>query len=252
MASSFLGKRALITGGSRGIGRAIALRLAQDGADVAITGRRAGRNLIQTQAGIQALGRECLIFHGDLGESETVDGLFDHLNEAWPDLHILVNNAALGSFAPAEKLTLRQWHFTLERCVTQALLCTQKGAKMMTSGWGRVINLSSLGAQRYLPHYGAVGASKAALESLTRTFAVELAPRGIVVNGISPGMVKTSSLQHLPAPLRAQFDDYQARCPQGRVAEVEDIADLAALLCSDDARWLVGQTLIADGGFSLR
>lgn len=244
------GRRALVTGSTRGIGRVIALALARAGADVAIHGRRSKKAGEAARDEIISLGRQSILTLGDLRRVEEVDACVDALKDAWGGIDILVNNAALGSFREVTSLTPRQWDTTFNVSLRGAFLMSKAAAKSM-SGWGRIINISSLGSARFVPGYGAMAAAKAGLEALTRTLAVELRPRGIIVNALSSGMVETDSLDVFPEEIQAQRADYYARSPSGRPGTPEDLAPIICFLCSDDAQWIVGQTLLADGGYSL-
>jgi enoyl-[acyl-carrier protein] reductase III len=122
---------------------------------------------------------------------------------------------------------------------------------MAEAGWGRIINITSPGSHRVLPHYGAIGLSKAVVESLTRYLAVDLAPKGIIVNAVSPGLVATDAVTAFPVDLKATFEYAQSRTPAGRLVTPEDVARVVAFLCSEDAAMIVGQTIMVDGGYSL-
>jgi len=248
---SLEGKVALVTGSSRGIGRAIALKLTQLGAEVIVHGRTPSPQLDSIAEEIEALGQPCLKLSGDLRREVQVDGLIKKVASHHPQVHILVNNAAMGSFGPAIELSERQIQGTLDATFTGLWRLTKGVVRSMNSGWGRVINVSSLGAQRYLPGYAAVGAAKAAVESLTRSLAVELAPRGIIVNAVAGGMTYTDSAAKFPNEIKIMREAYLKHSPAGRLASPDDLAGVVALLCRDEAGWIVGQTIVADGGFSL-
>lgn len=248
---SLVGRVAVVTGSARGLGRAIALKLAAEGADVIVHGRTPSAHLDESCREVQALGRRSLAVSGDLRRPAEVASLVAAVAAAFSQVDILVNNAALGSFGPALSLGERGWGGTLEASLSGAWRVTRGITPLMTGGWGRIINVSSLGARRYLPGYGALGAAKAGLESLTRTLAVELAPRGIVVNGVAGGMMDTGAGSPLPPEIEAMRSAYLRHAPGGGPARPEDLADVVALLCREEARWIVGQTLVADGGFSL-
>lgn len=248
---SLAGKHALVTGSSRGIGRAIALRLARDGADLFINYRAHEKAAQEVADEVRALGRQAWVVAGDVRKYDDIRAMFQRVRDEVGRLDILINNAAMGSSRPALEMRPNQWDMTLEICARSALLCAQQAAPLMTGGWGRIVNISSLGSHRYVPDYIAIGAAKAALESITRSLAVELADRGIVVNCVSGGLIETDTLEFLGGSMAAQKERYVALCPQHRLGRPEDLAKVVGFLCSDDAGWIVGQTLIADGGYSL-
>ncbi len=250
----FAGKVALVTGSGRGIGRAIALRFAQEGADVVVNYFRNREPAEQTATEIEALGQRAIVVKADVGEPDQIERLVEVARDfGGPDF--LIHNAASGYNRPVMEQRVKGWDWTLNINARAALFLAQHAAPLMQArGGGAIVNLSSLGAQRVLPDYVVVGASKAALEAVTRYLAVELAPLGIVVNAVSAGMVRTDALQHFPG-MREQFEERFAyalsRTPAGRVLESEDVAAVVAFLCSPEAAMICGQTLLIDGGASL-
>lgn len=242
---------ALITGSSRGIGRAIALKLARHGADIFINYRSNERSAIEVMEEIRSLGRNAWIISGDVRKYEDIKNIFQEIESTTGKLDILVNNAALGSAKPVLKMKPNHWDLTMETCARSVLLCSQTATPLMKYGFGRIINLSSLGSHKYIPEYVAIGSAKAAIESLTRFLAVELAEKGIVVNCVSGGMIETDTLTFLGDSIESQKKRYLELCPMKRLGKPEDIANIVAFLCSEDAKWIVGQTIIADGGYSL-
>lgn len=245
-----LGKIALVTGSSRGIGRAIALKLASEGADVFVHYRSSQKGADEVAEEIRALGRRAWVVGGDVRKYEDIRALFEKIKAEVGRLDILINNAAMGSARPVLQMRPNQWDLTLEVCVRSVLQCSQQAAPLM-QGWGRIVNLSSLGSHRYVPGYVAIGASKAAVESLTRSLAVELAELGINVNCVSGGMIETDTLDYLGDSVVDQKERYVKLCPKHRLGTPDDLAKVVSFLCSDDAEWIVGQTLIADGGYSV-
>jgi enoyl-[acyl-carrier protein] reductase III len=242
------GRRALVTGGSRGIGRAIAVRLAQAGADVAVNYLRNKGPAEETAAAVRAAGRKTLLLKGNVADADTHEGMFDAIRDEFGGLDVLVSNAASGVIKPAMELTLKHWHWTMDINAAALLPLVQRAVPLMRDG-GQVIAVSSLGAVRAIPQYAAVGASKAALESLVRHLAVELAPRGIRVNAVSAGVVDTDALKHFPN--RAQILEESARrTPAGRLVEPDDVADVVLWLASSLSHMVIGQTITVDGGYS--
>ena len=244
------GKTALVTGGSRGIGRAIAVRLGECGARVAINYVRNTAAAEETAELIRSAGGEALILRANVGKRDKIDEMFAALREKWGDrLDILVSNAASGVIKPAMELTWHHWDWTMGINAATLLPLTQCAQPMMKAG-GCIVAVSSLGALRAIPMYAAVGASKAALESLVRHLAVELAGQGIRVNAVSAGVVETDALKHFP-----NRDDImgnsQIKTPAGRLTEPRDVADVVLFLVSPLARMMIGQTVTVDGGYSI-
>jgi len=239
------GRRVFVTGGSRGIGKAIALRLAREGAStVAIGYFRSDAAAEETADELRALGAEPVLVRGNVTSSRVADEV-----AALGPLDVLVHNAATGVIRPALETEDKHWDWTLNANARALLGLTRVVAPSMPVG-ASIVALSSLGSIRVLDNYALIGASKAALEALIRSLAVELAPRGIRVNGVSAGVVETQALDHFPN--REQMREMAAtRTPAGRMVEPEDVADVVAYLCSPGAEMIRGQTLIVDGGYSL-
>ncbi len=243
------GKKVLITGGSRGIGRAIALELAKRGCDVAINYMRNDEAAEETARAIRALGRECLKIRKNIFKVANVRELFARVREAWGRLDFFVSNAALGALAPPLEMPEKGWDLAMNVNAKAFLYGVQEAVRLMPEG-GKIVAISSIGAHFVLPGYVAVGASKAALETLVRYLARELAPRGILVNAVSGGPVLTDALRMFPnAEQIIRFAEEQT--PLGRIGRPEDLAKVVAWLLSPDADWVVGQVIVADGGLSL-
>jgi len=233
-----------VTGGSRGIGRAIALRFARDGARrIAIGYLRNDRAAEATADELRALGAEVTLVRGNVTSARVLAEV-----EGLGPLDVLVHNAATGVIRPALETEDRHWDWTLNANARALLQLARVTAPQMRPG-SSIVAISSLGAQRVLENYTLVGTSKAALESLVRYLAVELAPRGIRVNAVSGGIVETGALEHFPN--REEMLAAGARNPVGRLVGPDDIAGAVAFLCSPDAEMVRGQTLVVDGGFSL-
>jgi NAD(P)-dependent dehydrogenase (short-subunit alcohol dehydrogenase family) len=245
------GRTALVTGSSRGIGRAIALKLGELGADVAVNYVTRDRDAQDVVDQLHAMGRRSFAVCADVSRLEALDGLFDRVAAEWQTLDIYVNNAIdVASFGPVTRLKPDAWRHTIDSHVTTFLVGSQRAAKLMKGRAGSIIALSSLGSKSYLPGYAAIGVGKAAIEALTRYLAVELGPGGIRVNTVSAGPIDTDSLRRFST--FDQMKDASVRLSPGRRMGVpDDVADVVAFLCTDRARWIYGQTLIVDGGFSL-
>jgi enoyl-[acyl-carrier protein] reductase III len=234
----------LVTGGSRGIGRAIALRFARDGARrVAIGYLRNDRAAAEAAAEIEAAGAEPVLVRGNVTSQRVLDQV-----AALGPLEALVHNAATGVIRPALEVEPKHWDWTVNANARALLELTRAAAPNLGAG-SSIVAISSLGAQRVLENYVLVGTSKAALEALVRYLAVELAPRGVRVNAVSGGVVDTGALEHFPN--RERMLAAGAANPVGRLVEPEDVAGVVAFLCSPDAEMIRGQTVIVDGGFSL-
>jgi len=251
MTGPLAGRAALVTGASRGIGRAIALKLARDGADVALGYLRHRSAAEAVAAEVRALGRRALLVRGDVSEDAAVARIVREALAGLGGLNVVVSNAAFGVMRPALEIEAKGWHRTLDAMGRSLLMLAQQAAPHLAGRPGaRIIGISSPGWARVMPHYAAVGAAKAVLETLTRYLAVELAPRGILVNAVSGGVIETDALAIFP-----DKDDLLAqaarRTPLGRLGQPEDIANVVALLCRDEAAWICGQVVLADGGYSI-
>lgn len=250
LAIDLSGKRALVTGGSRGIGAAIAMRLAEAGADVAINYLRNRKPAEEMAAAVKAKGRRALLLKGNVADPKAHDAMFASLEKEFGGIDILVSNAASGVIKPALELTPKHWAWTMDINAAALLPLVQHSARLMGDRGGHVVAVSSLGAVRAIPGYAAVGASKAALECLVRHLAVELAPRGIRVNAVSAGVVDTDALKHFPNR-EQMLSEGARRTPAGRLVEPRDVADAVLYLVSPLSRMVVGQTVVVDGGYSV-
>jgi len=244
---SLKGKVALITGGSRGIGRAITLKLAAEGADVIINYFRKKSAAELTAQEARDKGVAAHIIKANVGEQEKIDSMFDEIAEKFGRLDILINNAASGVARSGLDLDSRGWDWTMDINARAFLLCAQRAVRLMKNG-GKMVSISSLGSRLAWPIYTAVGVSKAALEALTRYLAIELATKGICVNGVSAGAVETDALKMYTAGQDLQ--SWQ-KTPAGRMVQPEDVANVVAFLCSEEAAMIRGQIIVIDGGLSL-
>jgi enoyl-[acyl-carrier protein] reductase III len=233
-----------VTGGSRGIGRAIALRFARDGAKhVAIGYLRNDRAAEATGDELRATGAEVTLVRGNVTSPRVLAEV-----EALGPLDALVHNAATGVILPALETTDKHWDWTLNANARALLSLARVAAPSMPAG-SSIVAISSLGSKLVLENYTLVGTSKAALEALVRYLAVELAPSGIRVNAVSGGVVDTGALEHFAN--REEMLASGSSNPVGRLVEPDDIAGAVAYLCSPDADMVRGHTLVVDGGFSL-
>ena len=244
------GKVGLVTGSSRGIGKAIALRLAESGVDLIVNYVRHRQDAEATARLIEEKGVRCLVVKANVANDEDLQGMFALIKSEFGHLDFLISNAASGVLKPALELSSRHWNWAMEINARALLSLTQQAVPLMNKG-ARIMAVSSMGAVRAVENYTAVGASKAALESLVRHLAVELGPMGINVNTISAGAVDTEALKKFPN--REQIlDGALLRTPMGRLTTPEDVADVALFLCSELAAMIQGQTIVVDGGYSIR
>jgi enoyl-[acyl-carrier protein] reductase III len=242
-------KVAMVTGGSRGIGRATALKLAAAGCDVAVVYHTSGDEAEEVCRDIVKLGRKSLAIQADVSSPESVAETFTAFRAQFDRIDIVVSNAATGVLRPALELTLKHWRRCMETNALALHLLSQQAVPLMRDG-GRIIGLSSLGAYRAIPHYAFIGASKAALEAVVRSLAQELGPRGIRVNTVNAGVVDTDALTYFPNR-EELLAEYARRTPAGPKLTPEDVANAIYLLCLPEAAKITGHTLVVDGGFCI-
>ena len=254
---SLNGKHALITGGSRGIGRGIALKLAASGAKVAIHYYQNEKAAVDTLAQAQKLGGDGLVVQADVLQPEQITQMFREVQSAFGKLDIFVSNArpeAAEFFYPPMDVTLQQWDAAFDSQAKAFLVGVREAASLMGNG-GRIFAITYAQGSRTggLQPWVGMGSAKAAMESLVRYFAVALAKRGITVNAISPGWTEDSVLNSLPPQAQDLIRNWHARgwTPMGRLGTPEDIGNVVALFCSAQAAWITGQVIYADGGASL-
>lgn len=254
MDHSFQNRIVLVTGSGRGIGRALALHFAQRGADVIINFFRNREPAEETAHEIEKLGRRALLVKADVGDLDQLNHLFDAVEQEFGGLDIFIHNAASGYNRPALEQKPKGWDWTMNINARALLFAVQRAVPLMEKrGGGYVVSISSAGATRVLPDYVVVGASKAALESLTRYLAVELVAKNIIVNAVSPGVVETEALTHFAAMESKEniLQKFIEQVPARRLVSPEDVAGVAAFLCTPAAKMIVGQTIHVDGGYTL-
>ena len=246
----FAGKVALVTGGSRGIGRACVLKFAQLGADVVVNYSRNAEDAEATAGEAEALGVRALALQADVGDRDAIIGLLARVREEFGRLDVLVNSAARGLERPRGAVDSLPKHLkhTMDVNLFGPWFCAQEAVKLMSEG-GAIVNLLSPGSERYLQRYAPVAVSKGALASLTTYLAVELAPRGIRVNGVAAGLVDGSDGIRMLS--KEMLERYRQTAPAGRLVRPEEVAEAIAFLCSDAASMIVGHVLLVDGGYSL-
>lgn len=242
------GRRALVTGGSRGLGAVLAQTLAAHGAHVYINYVRHEAEAQATQHAIRAAGGSADLARANLTSPEDIRAMF--AGPLVDGIDILIHNAAIGSFKPTHEVRANQWDLTMNVNARALLLCVQEALPSLTERRGHVVAVSSLGGTRVIPDYGAVGVSKAALEALTRYLGVELAGRGIHVNAVAGGLLDLPSVRQHHGFEQMAADTIR-RTPAQRLGTADDIARIVLFLCSPLADWLVGHTIVADGGMGL-
>jgi enoyl-[acyl-carrier protein] reductase III len=251
----FQNKIALVTGSGRGIGRAIALHFAHNGADVIVNFFRNRAPAEETAREIEKLGRQALIVKADVGEIEGIEHLFAEVEREFGGLDIFIHNAASGYNRPAMEQKPKGWDWTMNINARALLFAAQRAVPLMERrGGGNIVSITSAGSVRVLPDYVVVGASKAALESLTRYLAVELAPKNIVVNAVSPGLVETDAIKHFDIINKEAglIENAVAATPAGRLVTPEDVAEVVGFLCTPAASMIRGQVIVVDGGYLLQ
>lgn len=243
------GKTAFVSGGTKGIGLSIALGLAEKGANVVVNYFRSRDAANEAVEKIKAFGVDSYAHRANIGNHDQIPPIFHKIKERFGKLDILISNAALGLFSSALTINDKAWHLAMNTNAQALLLCVQQAVTIMPDN-ARVVSLSSLGAQRYIPGYAALGVSKAAIENLTKYLAYELAPRRITVNCVSGGFIDTDALKSFPN-YEDMVNEVVRRTPFDRIGRPEEVADVVVFLAGSKSSWITGQTIIVDGGYSL-
>lgn len=249
----FANQTALITGSGRGIGKAIALRLAREGANIVVNYMRNQAPAEETASLIRQMGRKCLVVKANVAKPDEISQLFKAVESEFGGLDIFINNAASGFNRPAMQQRVEGWDWTMNVNARAFLFAAQAAVPLMEKrGGGHIVAITSPGSHRVLPDYVSVGASKAALDALTRYLAVELAPKKIIVNAVSPSLVETDALKYFASLSETTtIPRAIANTPTGRLVTPDDVAGVVAFLCTSDASMICGQVIIVDGGYTL-
>ena len=244
----FVGKTTLVTGASRGIGKAIALEFARRGSNIAFNYLRNHKAAADSKKEIEALGVKCVAVRAHLGDTAKIDEMFKNISTEFKTLNILINNAASGVQKRANELQPKHWDWAMNINARAPWICSIKASELMHEG-GNIINITSEGSRTVLPYYLSVGTSKAALESLTKYLAVELAEKNINVNAISGGYIETGAFDSFPN--KESMSEATGKTLSGRKMTAQDIANVAVFLCTNKADMIRGQILVVDGGVTL-
>jgi 3-oxoacyl-[acyl-carrier protein] reductase len=248
MSHRLTGKVAVVTGASKGIGAAIALHLAAEGAAVVVNYATSKAGAERVVADIVRQGGKAIAVQGDVSKQEDIKRLFAEAKQAFGRLDVLVNNAGIYEFAPLEQITAEHFHKQFNLNVLGLILASQEAVKHFGPAGGSIINISSVVATAAPPNTSVYSATKAAVDAVTRSLAKELGPRHIRVNAINPGMVETEGV-HAAGIAESDFrKQVEAQTPLGRIGQPQDIAPAAVFLASSDAAWMTGETLTIAGG----
>jgi 3-oxoacyl-[acyl-carrier protein] reductase len=248
--SSLTGKVAIVTGASKGIGAAIAKHLAAEGASVAVNYAASKDGAERVVAAIKAKGGAAITLKADVAKRKDVEKLFADTISAFGRVDILVNNAGVYEFAPLDAITETHFHRQFDTNVLGLLLASQEAAKTFGAEGGSIINISSVVSTLAPPNASVYSATKAAVDAITRSLAVELGPRKIRVNAINPGLVETEGTHAagVAAPDHDFRKEQEKTTPLGRIGQPDDVASVAVFLASKEAGWVTGETLRAAGG----
>ncbi len=243
------GKIALVTGGSKGIGRETALKLADRGCNVVINYFRSRDAANRTRDEIKERGVDVLAVRGNIGKREFHAKLFQKIRAEFGTLNIFVSNAALGAFTGVYDVDEKTWDLAMSTNAQAFLFCAQEAIKIMPNG-GKIVALTSLGSQRCIPGYSAIGVSKAAIEALVRYLAMASSCQRVNVNAVCGGFIDTDALKSFPN-YQELLEEVIRRSPLDRVGTAAEVADVVVFLCTDASNWITGQTIVVDGGYSL-
>lgn len=249
MPKKLAGKVALVTGASKGIGASIAEQLAEEGASVVVNYSSSKEDADRVVQSIERKGGKAIAIQANMTNQKDIDRLFSETKKAFGKLDILINNAGVYEFVPIEQITVEHFRKLFDLNVLGLLLVSQAAVKNFSASGGCIINISSVSSTARVPNASVYSATKAAVDSVTRTLAIELGPRKIRVNSINPGMVHTEGTRSAGIIDSDFRKDVEEKTPLGRIGMPKDIAPAVAFLASDDAGWITGETLFISGGF---
>ncbi|HLH56332.1 MAG TPA: glucose 1-dehydrogenase [Verrucomicrobiae bacterium] len=243
------GKTAIVTGASKGIGAAIAKKLAAEGAAVVVnySSSKAGAEAVTKE--IASMGGKAIAVKANLSKPKEIEHLFAKANKAFGRVDILVNNAGIYEFLPLEKVTENHFHNQFNLNVLGLLLASQAAARQLNGTGGSIINISSIVSTLAVPESAVYSGTKGAVDAITRSLASELGPRGIRVNAIRPGMVETEGARAIGITESDLRKHVESQTPLGRIGQPQDIAGAAVFLASDESAWITGETLVVSGGY---
>jgi NAD(P)-dependent dehydrogenase (short-subunit alcohol dehydrogenase family) len=245
------GKAALVTGASRGIGRAVALALAKEGADVVINCSSSVTEANKVTREIKKLGRRSFLIKADVADKAAVEKMVKEVTNHFGSIDILVNNAGMAVVSPSEKLEESLWRRSIDVMLTGVFFCSQAAGKVMIKQRsGKIINIASINGIEAFPERASYGSAKAGVMQLTRTLGCEWAKHNINVNAVAPGYIKTQLVMDLLAKGVYSEKELARRTPAGRLGECDDVADVVVFLASEESKYIIGQTIIVDGGWS--
>ncbi len=245
------GKTALVTGASRGIGRAIALAFTREGADVAVNCSSSIKEAEQVAREIKELGRNALIIKADVADKPSVEKMVGETVKQLGKIDILVNNAGIATIGPSESLEEKVWRRGIDVMLSGTFFCSQSaGREMIKQGGGKIINIASINGIVAFPERASYCSAKAGVMALTKVLASEWAKYNINVNAIAPGYVETELVNNLASRGKLDIDELKKRTPGGKLTTVEDVAEAATFLASDAAKSINGQTIVIDGGWT--
>jgi 3-oxoacyl-[acyl-carrier protein] reductase len=244
------GRVAIVTGGGRGIGRAVAVRLAEEGASVAISYRKDAAAAEEAAAAVRAAGVECEIFKGDVASPEDVQALFKGVGDAFGRVDIVINNAGITRDNIMLRMKEEEFDDVLRTNLGGTYLCTRAALRpMVRARWGRIVNVSSVVGLVGNAGQANYAASKAGIIGFTKSVAREVAQRGITANAIAPGYVETELTGSLPEDVKDRIRD---QVPLGRFGEAEEVAEVVAFLAGEGVGYVTGQTIAVDGGMTMQ
>jgi 3-oxoacyl-[acyl-carrier protein] reductase len=248
ISNKLTGKVAVVTGASKGIGAAIAVSLAAEGAAVVVNYASSKAGADKVVAAITGVGGKAITVQADVSKSADIGKLFSETKKAFGHVDILVNNAGVYEFGPLENVTEEHFHKQFNLNVLGLLLTTQEAVKHFTSAGGSIVNISSVVGRHPLPGASVYSATKAAVDAFTKSLAKELGPKKIRVNSLNPGMIETEGL-HTAGFAEGDFRKHiETQTPLGRIGQPDDVAKVAVFLASDDSGWVTGETLLVSGG----